>query len=289
MWLPVICITLISIIIGVIIWITYIRSYYNWIPAFIDNPLSGNISNIKTLKPILPKNCNKTFGAADPFIVNGYVFAELMKKGKGILNKNKGIIAVAKITDTVLDFKPIIEESFHMSYPYVFKHSENWYMIPETYQSGSILLYKATSFPYKWEKVGSIYEIDGMDSIPFYLNNKWYIFTSSVKTGETLIITTDNFPSGPWTVERKKPLPKGYRGGGQALYIDGEVLLPLQPPSTLLHGYGWKLELFKINNGLIFHKTKTLLPPDKAGGLHHLSYDHSTGKYMVDLRHYLKN
>ena len=37
----------------------------------------------------------------------------------------------------------VLEENFHLSYPYVFEESGNVYMIPETSDVGDIRLYKA--------------------------------------------------------------------------------------------------------------------------------------------------
>ena len=229
----------------------------------------------------VPKGYDEGFGAADPFLVDGLVFAEIMKKGKGI-------IAVADSREKILEFIPVLEEKFHLSYPHVFNHSGKWYMIPETFQSGSIILYRAKKFPHEWEKVAKVGDIDGIDSTTFNLGGKWYLFTTSEKTKENMILTTDNFPVGPWHVVRFNPLPKGYRGGGQALYHEGEVLLPLQPPTTFLHGYGWKLELYRLGDDLTMEQVMTLYPPRGAGGIHHLSYDPTTEQFLVDLRRFTK-
>jgi hypothetical protein len=282
--LKIILAILITVSLIVLAVIVYFKSYYTWIPAIVDNPLNkGKIDSVRSLKPIVPKGYDKGFGSADPFFVNGYVFAEIMKKGKGI-------IAVAKVDsqDRTLDFIPVLEENFHLSYPFVFNHLGTWYMIPEAYQSGSILLYSTKNFPYDWEPLGEIINIDGVDSTPFKLNGKWYMFTTSEKTLCNTILTTENFPFGPWKIEVSNQLPKGYRGGGQAFYSCGEVLLPLQPPTTILHSYGWKIELYKVNNDLTMEKFTTFYPPKGAGGIHHISFDPVTRQCMVDLRRYLK-
>lgn len=54
------------------------------------------------------------------------------------------------------NFKIIIEEKFHLSYPYVFEYKNEYYMIPESSEDNSIYLYKANCFPYKWERIKKI-------------------------------------------------------------------------------------------------------------------------------------
>lgn len=88
---------------------------------------------------------------ADPFICsdNGrdYLFVELMD-----YHIVYGQIAVAPVDNGKIgNFKIIISEPFHMSFPNVFKWRGIWYMIPESYQSGQIRLYRCESFPYKWK------------------------------------------------------------------------------------------------------------------------------------------
>ncbi len=283
----IIFLVIITIILSIILTVVYLKSYYTWVPAIIKNPLMSSDATkvLKTPIPVVPYEYDVGFGAADPFIVKDtkktFVFAEIMKDGKGI-------IAAAQWDYRNLLFRPVLEETFHLSYPQVFQHSSKWYMIPEAYQSGSILLYESRNFPYQWEKVKSIYNLDGIDSTVFKLSNQWYMFTTSEKSGRTLILTTKNFPEGPWSVVKENPLDNGYRGGGQAIYQNEDIFLPLQPPSTIIRGYGFKLEVYKVKKDLSLEYTKTIMPPKGAGGLHHLVCIPGTDQCMVDLRRYKK-
>ena len=77
-----------------------------------------------------------------------------------------------------------LEESFHLSFPYVFydQLSKNYYMIPESHRSKSIRLYKtdATTFPFGWTLnkellTGNFYQDTGI----IHHNNIWYLFTTT--------------------------------------------------------------------------------------------------------------
>lgn len=89
--------------------------------------------------------------AADPFLYEAdgehYLFVELYEE-----KKNKACIAYYRFIDGVPVYQgKIIEQPYHMSYPCVFEHKGEHYMVPETSANGTIDLYKAVVFPTKWE------------------------------------------------------------------------------------------------------------------------------------------
>ena len=64
----------------------------------------------------------------------------------------KGEIGVFDIVDgKAQNFHILIQTPTHMSYPFVFKYQNGFYMIPETGAAGHIALYKSKNFPYDWE------------------------------------------------------------------------------------------------------------------------------------------
>ena len=116
---------------------------------------------------------------ADPFIIEDnddiYLFAESMNRFRGIAS-----ISVSKYVDGKFgSFQEIIKEPFHMSYPNVFKYNDEYYMIPETSDSGQVRLYKSSSFPYVWE-LSSVLLDNGncyTDNSIEIVNNKVYLYT----------------------------------------------------------------------------------------------------------------
>jgi len=121
---------------------------------------------------------------ADPFLFYEddlwYMFFEVLNN-----NTNQGDIAYATSSDGLnWEYKKIVlNESFHLSYPYVFKYDGSYYMIPETYQTNEIRLYKAESFPEKWVKVATL--VSGkklVDSSIFRYDNAWWMFTTDQET-----------------------------------------------------------------------------------------------------------
>ena len=112
----------------------------------------------------LPNTYN--FNLADPFVFKNketnYCFVEKFNF------KNNGEIHVYDL-DRSCYLGLAIKESFHLSYPYVFKHNDDIYMLPETSQNNDVRLYKATNFPLKWELSSVlINNIRVVDSMLFY-------------------------------------------------------------------------------------------------------------------------
>lgn len=84
-------------------------------------------------------------------------------------------------------FNHVIEENYHLSFPFVFFHDEDLYMVPECHQSGSIRLYKCQEFPNKWAFVRDILKgINAVDSIIFYQSDKWWLLTNTIVPGSTV-------------------------------------------------------------------------------------------------------
>lgn len=117
------------------------------------------------------------YWCADPFLAeeNGkvYAFVEIMDRKKSF-----GLLGCAEISnDCDSDVRIIMNLGCHASYPGIFKYKDAWYMIPETSGRKTLELYKATDFPYKWEKLGALIEnISTVDSTVFEMNDKLYIF-----------------------------------------------------------------------------------------------------------------
>lgn len=90
--------------------------------------------------------------AADPFLFkyNGqmYLFAELWDYRKGKAGLGYTIISQKKP-----NWKMVIKESYHLSYPNIMKINDQIYICPESCNDLSVYFYKAISFPDKWEKM----------------------------------------------------------------------------------------------------------------------------------------
>ena len=146
---------------------------------------------------------------ADPFM--------LFKNGKytmffEVLNRetNQGDIGYAESEDgKKWDYrKIIIDEKFHLSYPYIFEWDNNYYLIPESHEDFSVRLYKAISFPIKWEYIGNL--LSGyryVDPSIFRYKDKWWMFVSTGKSSVLNLYYSENLLTG-WQSHPMNPIVK---------------------------------------------------------------------------------
>jgi hypothetical protein len=185
---------------------------------------------------------------ADPFMVHEehtwYMFFEVMNN-----STNKGDIGLATSNDGLQwDYKKIIlTEPFHLSYPYVFKWENEYYMIPESYQANSVRLYKALNFPTQWKFVKTLLNgSDYVDSSIFYFKSKWWLFTTSTKNDILRLYFADEL-MGSWIEHPKSPVIKRNssiaRPGGRVVVSNDRVVRYTQDDKFT---YGKQVRAFEI-------------------------------------------
>lgn len=175
---------------------------------------------------------------ADPFLVREgdiwNLFFEVYNN-----DTRQGDLAVATSKNTwIWDYqKVILDEPFHLSYPYVFKADGEYYLIPESFEANSIRLYRADEFPTKWSFVKTL--VEGRDyvdnSIVFY-NGKWWLF-SSVTSNDMLYLHYADSLTGPWKEHPQSPIVAGdehkSRPSGRMLVYDDKLYrftMDIKPP-----------------------------------------------------------
>jgi hypothetical protein len=175
---------------------------------------------------------------ADPFLVKEddmwNLFFEVYNN-----DTQQGDLAVAtsKNTWTWKYQKVIIDEPFHLSYPYVFKGDDEYYLIPESFEANSIRLYKADEFPTKWSFVKTLVEgRDYVDNSIVYYNGKWWLF-SSVTSNDRLYLHYADSLTGPWQEHPQSPIVVDdlhkSRPSGRMIIYDGRLYrftMDVDPP-----------------------------------------------------------
>jgi hypothetical protein len=185
---------------------------------------------------------------ADPFMVreNGtwYMFFEVMN-----FDDNKGDIALATSNDGFnWNYKQIVlDEPFHLSYPYVFKWKNEYYLIPETYEASSVRLYKAVDFPTNWSLEKTLLEgSDYVDPSIFYFNDNWWLFTSSTDNNILRLHYSNNL-MGNWIEHPKSPVIERNetiaRPGGRVVVLEHKIIRYTQDDR---YRYGNKVRAFEI-------------------------------------------
>ena len=175
---------------------------------------------------------------ADPFLVKEdktwNLFFEVYNN-----ETKQGDLAVATSANTWTwkYQKVIIDEPFHLSYPYVFLSDGEYYLIPESFEDNSIRLYQADEFPTKWSYVKTLVEgRDYVDNSIIYYNNKWWLF-SSVTTNDQLYLHYADSLTGPWKEHPQSPIVVDdvhkSRPSGRLLIYEGKLYrftMDIDPP-----------------------------------------------------------
>jgi hypothetical protein len=145
---------------------------------------------------------------ADPFMIRRdgvwLMFFEVMDAETGI-----GKIALATSADGLRwnYERVVLEEPFHLSYPYVFEWRGEYYMTPETLYPGAIQLYKAAPFPFSWIHAGAIIDGAHADPSPFHFAGRWWMFACSTpNTHDTLRLYFADDVLGQWHEHPVSPI-----------------------------------------------------------------------------------
>lgn len=169
-------------------------------------------------------------------------------------SKSKGLISVCELDHhgNVSEPRVVLERDYHLSYPFVFEWQDQVYMMPETFGSKTIELYRAVRFPDEWvlDRV-LIKDIRAVDATLFEKSGKFWLFTNvSVEGGSTwdeLFVYMADSPLGPWKPHPKNPVISDVRvarPGGKLFYDQGELIRPVQDSSVC---YGHAINFRRVN------------------------------------------
>lgn len=261
-----------------------------------DNKTETSVFRYKKLFP--PKG----YDWADPFVVekdNKYYvfFEELYIKGC------KGHISYFAFGSSgeLLKNSPtkLLEEEYHLSYPFIFKEKDKYYMIPESANSGELWLYECLEFPDKWMKKVRIFkEKPFYDATLVHLNEMWYLFGTEKVINESsrdqylCIYYSEDIFSGNWKAHPKNPIYRDIRSSrpaGRIFEQDGKLIRPSQIGAPK---YGFGIQFNEISllspNDFIEKKIDKILPywEDKLVATH--TYNSAAGFTVIDAQGTIK-
>jgi hypothetical protein len=138
----------------------------------------------------------------------------------------------------------VLDNGYHMSYPFLFENRGIVYMIPETRARKTIELYRATEFPRKWELVKIIAkDVLAVDATVFEHAEKFWLFTNIAVPGGSTFDELHLFHSdsleGEWTPHPKNPIVSDVRCArpAGALFVEGGKLIRPGQDCSLRYGY----------------------------------------------------
>ena len=223
---------------------------------------------------------------ADPFMVpvggEWYMFFEVLNR-----QTRKGQIGLATSRNglTWTYRQIVLDEPFHLSYPYVFQWRSGWYMVPESCAKNAIRLYRAEPFPTRWVYVRDLIpNCDHADPSLIYHNERWWLFASSGNTkrkADNLHVFHANDLHGEWTEHAQSPVVRDNteiaRPGGRILFLGDRLVRYTQDCRTV---YGHQVRAIRIDDLSLNRYVETPIsdaPVVRAGmehwneiGMHHV-------------------
>ena len=171
--------------------------------------------------------------------------------------------------------RPVLEEPWHLSYPFVFARDGAAWMVPESSRNGTVDLYRAHAFPGGWVKAATLLSgVTASDATLVEHDGRWWLF-ATVRDGATARDPHGAFSDalclwsapdfrGPFAPHPKNPVLidiAAARPAGRIVARGEKLIRPVQDNRA---GYGAALALARIDrlDGDGFSQTvETILRP----------------------------
>ncbi len=181
-----------------------------------------------------------------------------------------GVISAVEFNDTgpVGVPRPVLDIGSHLSYPFVFEHRGAVWMVPESSATGTVDLYRATTFPDQWIKEATLLTgIEASDATLLEQDGHWWMF-ATVRAGgafsDALHVWSAPDLLGPWQAHRRNPVLVDIataRPGGRMVRRNGRLIRPFQDCTD---GYGAALglaEVTRLDDEGFAQRVETILRP----------------------------
>lgn len=220
---------------------------------------------------------------ADPFPISAggrhYIFFEDFDHRDG-----KGVISCAEVdvSGATGPVRRVLEEPWHLSYPFLFEDGGDIFMLPESSANRSLELYRADAFPHRWTRVATLMTgVELSDATLVRHGGRLWMF-AAMRDGQgspsdTLSLFSAPRLTAPWTAHGANPLiidQRGARPAGGFFTRSGRLWRPVQ---DCANGYGTGIglaEILRLDDGGFEQRIHTVLrPPAEWPGrrLHTLS------------------
>lgn len=150
----------------------------------------------------------------------------------------RGVIACLELLPEarVRSLGVALDLPFHLSYPQVFRHDDEWFMTAESGQARCVSLYRAARFPMEWECIATL--LSGwpcVDPTLHFHDGHWYLFASIAESGlgtcDDLYLFVADHLAGPFSPHPANPIVcdvRSARMAGRLFEHDGRLIRPGQ-------------------------------------------------------------
>lgn len=146
--------------------------------------------------------------------------------------------------------RPVLETPHHLSYPQIFAHEGQIYMMPECSASGAVDVYRADPFPTRWRPVFRLLDEELHDATLVAHGGRFYILASkrafASSSWDSLHVYSADRLEGPWLPVPGNPVLVDRTASRSAgiLYRTEDALW--RPAQDCSGGYGSALTLARV-------------------------------------------
>lgn len=186
----------------------------------------------------------QNFYWADPFPVligeKEFVLVEEFDK-----RNQKGRIVCLERSATGLQTHPALEESWHLSYPFVWQENGKIFLIPESAEAGKVFLYQAIDFPTRWEQKKVLLDAEAYDPTLIKSEGVYWLFVNlkahpeCSPFDELHLYFSESLEDPSWKPHPQNPIVSDVRKSrpaGNIFLQDGKLFRPAQD-SGLRYGH----------------------------------------------------
>jgi hypothetical protein len=200
-------------------------------------PAQECLPDAVSLRGARPVRTERASFLADPFLLEEgdrtWLFVEEWDAASG-----RGYLAAAEVLAdaAVGPRREVLRRPHHLSYPFVFRHGDHVYLLPEASASNSVDLYRAIALPDRWEKVATLVQgFPAVDPTLTVHDGRFWLWVAYAEPGswtcdELLLYYSDRLESG-WTPHPLNPVVShaGWaRPGGRPFLHRGRLIRPAQ-------------------------------------------------------------
>jgi len=190
----------------------------------------------------------------------------------------------------------VLETDLHLSFPYVFEHENDYYMVPDAWSkshaSAPVCLYRADSFTNEWQEVTTVVRPQRPihDCILFQHDGRWWALAG--EDGNLFAYSSRRLEESHWQPHASNPVIEGReraaRPGGRPFVTEDALFVYFQDCSK---NYGRKVRLYEITSLSpdIYNDREVegspVLEPASAtlgwngGKMHHIDYRAVDGRW----------